>query len=465
MQTLDFLSLFPKLETSSPIWKKQQEFIYALTDETGYVGGFGSGKTLSGCLRTYLLCNHIPGNRIIVARRTYRELQDSTKRTFMEWLPPELYLGERKSDDIVFLRDRSGGASEVWFRSLNNPEKFKSAEIGAAFVDESTEASIDEVQLLKSRLRLSGTLYRPIYFTTNPCNKSHWMFDKFVTKAQEGITKLVRASTYENRHNLPPGYIEELERTYPADWIEVYLKGEFGITLEGLPVTPGFRKSTEINGIRVPWHVASVKYDPELPIKRGWDPGRVRPACGVWQVGKNGQWRKLWEKLGNNQPGNIFIPLVKNELNDRFPGAYWQDFADPQVFEQNKEDGRSWADELQRSGISVERIPRTSPGYRADVFGRMLEQTTNDGQPLVVIDPFCDISIEAYMGGYHKKKPELGKAIDDEPVKDGYYEHIVDADQYIIVGAYKGAGQMSKASGARMKEAAGKRARSYGGKR
>jgi len=383
----------------------------------------------------------------------------------MEWLPPELFAGESKQDDIVYIRDRAGTLSEVWFRSLNNPEKFKSTDVGAVFVDEATEATEDEIRFLKGRLRWNRAPYRPMYFTTNPCPKSHWLYERFVSKARPGVNRLLQASTYENRENLPAGYIEELERTYPADWIEMYLKGEFGITLEGVPVMPGFRATTEINGVRIPWHVAAAQYDPSRPLKRGWDPGRVRPAASVWQVGENGQWRKLWERMGNNQPGNVFIPAVKNELADRFPGAFWQDYADPQVYEQNKEDGRSWADELRDNGIVPIKIPRTSPGYRAGIFNRMLGQTTRDGQPMVVIDPYCDIAIEAYRGGYHSKKPILGKAVDDEPVKDGYYEHVVDADLYIILGAHQGSGTQSAGQKAKIGAAAKRHAKSYGGNR
>ena len=38
---------------------------------------------------------------------------------------------------------------------------------------------------------------------------------------------MVQASTYDNRHNLPDGYIESLEETYPENLISAYLNGEF----------------------------------------------------------------------------------------------------------------------------------------------------------------------------------------------------------------------------------------------
>jgi len=469
VQSLNFLDLWAgTLNQKSAAWNNQSKFIFSKHKNSCYVGGFGSGKTLAGSFKVYLLANHIPGNRIIVLRRTYRELMDSTYRTFMEWLPPELFAGEKKSEDIVYIRDRTGGVSEVLFRSLNKPEKFKSIEIGAFWIDEATEATETEFQFLIGRLRLNASRhYRPSLLTTNPCPKSHWIYKKFGPgNADKSLDLLLQTSTYENRDNLPPGYIEELERTYPSDWIEMYLKGHFGITLEGVPVFPNFRGVTQINGVNVNWHIAPqpLDWDRNLPLKRGWDPGRVRPATVVWQISKTQQWQKLWEFLGHNQPGNIYIPLVKNLLADRFPGGAWQDYMDPQGFERSKVDDRSWYDELVHNGINPIKIPRTSPSSRADVFNRMLSETNRDSQPKILIDPMCEIGIEAYRGGYHRAKPEFGKAISDDPIKDGYYEHIVDADGYLLVGTYEGNLPSSPFQRGNLRRAAKKRSLSYGGK-
>lgn len=443
---------------------KQEEFVGAREGKIAYVGGFGSGKTVSLAVRTFLLCNHIPRNRIIILRRSYRELYDSTFRTFMEWLPPDLFAGEKKSDDLVYIRDRNGTRSEVMFRSLNNPEKFKSVESGGVGIDEATEATQDEFNMLWGRRnRLPHVHYPSMYLTTNPCNKSHWLYEMFVAKAVTGETRLIQSSTYENRANLPKGYIEELEKTYPPDWIEMYLKGEFGITLEGVPVTPGFKPTNIINQIRVPWHVASktLSWDKHLPLRRGWDPGRVRPACSVWQKSASGQWRKLWERLGHNIPGDRFIPLVKEINSDLFPEASWLDYMDPAGFQPSQVDDRSWFDLLDEHGIRVIRIPKTSPTVRADIFNKLLGQTTVEGQPAIVIDPACDIAVEAYRGGWHRKKPEMGKSNTDDPVKDGYYEHIADSDGYVFVGGHQAAAHRHKGDRSEAYDKARARAKSY----
>ncbi|MGI0015530.1 MAG: hypothetical protein ACREBU_19105, partial [Nitrososphaera sp.] len=150
------------------------------------------------------------------------------------------------------------------------------------------------------------------------------------------------------------------------------------------------------------------------------------------------------------------------DLADRFPGALWHDYMDPAGFQPSQIDDRSWYDELSYNGINVIKIPKTSPSSRADILNRMMHQTTKDGQPLVVCDPSCDITIEAWRGGWHRRKPELGKPVHDDPMKDGYYEHLMDADGYIFVGTYEQpSGRHTTATATKIREAMKKQARSY----
>jgi hypothetical protein len=53
------------------------------------------------------------------------------------------------------------------------------------------------------------------------------------------------------------------------------------------------------------------------------------------------------------------------------------------------------------------------------------------GQPKLLIDPECEILIEAFEGGYCNMK---GLRDDDiRPMKDGVFDHIMDAFRYITM--------------------------------
>lgn len=46
----------------------------------------------------------------------------------------------------------------------------------------------------------------------------------------------------------------------------------------------------------------------------------------------------------------------------------------------------------------------------------------------------CQALIEGYAGGYTYALPRPGHRLKEEPVADGFYEHLMDADRYIEVG-------------------------------
>src|SRR5687768_14540235 len=96
----------------------------------GLMGPFGSGKS-SGCVikLVELAAQQAQGpdgirrSRWCVIRNTFRQLQDTTIKTFHQWLPPT-WFGEWKSTSHDYLV--TGLAPdihmEVMFRALDRPE-------------------------------------------------------------------------------------------------------------------------------------------------------------------------------------------------------------------------------------------------------------------------------------------------------------------------------------------------------
>ena len=70
--------------------------------------------------------------------------------------------------------------SEVFFRSLDNPAKLRSMEIGSFWIDEASEASEDIFLTLQGRLRQRGRKKLGGFLTTNPPNVGHWIQKYFV---------------------------------------------------------------------------------------------------------------------------------------------------------------------------------------------------------------------------------------------------------------------------------------------
>lgn len=447
-----------------PLLAGQEAFVTSLAFEKAYVGGFGAGKSVALCVLAILLAHQQPGNRILICRKTYKSLNETTRNTFAELLPPELNAGEKRSEDEQYIHCAGGGRSTILWRSFEDSpadwEKFRSSEYGACLIDEASEAPRKLCEILIGRLRTKVN-YRCMAYASNPTPKAHWLYDYFLGgQAVPGQRELFRGTTYENRTNLPAGYIENMERSYTKEMVDILLKGEFGHIPQGLPVFPEFRRMNEGQI----WHVRpGLEPIKNVPILRGWDFGVVRPAV-IWAQFTDRK-RFLREKLGYNTATPKFGRLVRDLSGEMFPGFKFVDYCDPQGFARGEETGTSCVDELSKLHIHPVHIKKTGANFRAGVISEILKRTiqTDSGvEPEFQIDSDMEVTIGALAGGYRRAEPMVDHEVDDEPVKDGYYEHPIDALGFLVYGRTHG-GNTDRARGGERTIAQKKRACSYGG--
>lgn len=181
----------------------------------------------------------------LVARSTYRELEDSTKRAILlgdgnlpPLLPTEIrYWGGkdqyRAADNKIVLPN----GSELLFRSLeeNNIGKILNLTLGGIFVDQ-----IEELDPGEAGERLFDTLLgrlshpggpRKLVAVANPAARMHWVYRRLVDEqTADRSSAYIHVTMRDNAPNLPPGYVEEQEATAesrPA-WFQTYVLGEWG---------------------------------------------------------------------------------------------------------------------------------------------------------------------------------------------------------------------------------------------
>src|SRR5688500_918048 len=159
-KTIDLSQAFPEGRdgTRQPL-PKQSQFLDALLDERAtspkyvrYVGGIGSGKTMIGCIAMIHLAVLRPGDYLI-ARQFMPELKDTTYKTFLEVCPPVLIAEIRIADTVVKIRNVHGSVSTVFFRGLEEPDKLRSMNLNAFYIDEANQVSEVAFLLLQGRLR------------------------------------------------------------------------------------------------------------------------------------------------------------------------------------------------------------------------------------------------------------------------------------------------------------------------
>src|SRR3954466_8589419 len=87
-------------------------------------GGWGSGKTWTGCVKGIWLSTEYPRNRGVIARHVGKELRETTMASFYKICPPHLYdrrAGGRRNDQNGYLRF-AASQSEIIFLHLEDPE-------------------------------------------------------------------------------------------------------------------------------------------------------------------------------------------------------------------------------------------------------------------------------------------------------------------------------------------------------
>ena len=219
------------------------------------VGPVGSGKS-SGCVMELLrrAVEQRPGpdkvrrTRFSVARNTYRELRDTTRKTFESWVPKEM-CEWREADFTCKMRWSVGDGTiaecEVLFRALDEEEDVKkllSLELTGAYINEVREIKKSILDALKTRVgrypskRDGGPTWSGIWADTNPWHTQHWGHELFKLGLEDHHLfrqPSGRSERAENLENLPEHYYDRLIAGQTAEWVKIYVDGEDSTSVVG----------------------------------------------------------------------------------------------------------------------------------------------------------------------------------------------------------------------------------------
>jgi hypothetical protein len=255
------------------------------------VGPLGSGKS-SGCIMEIIRRameqapspDGIRRTRFAIVRNTYRELQDTTRKTFEQWVPDSL--GRWDEAEFSFRMRFSDVDCEVLFRALDKPKDVKkvlSLELTGCYFNELREISkavFDGVQGRVGRFpskAQGGPTWFGVWADTNPWHTGHWGY-KLFREAPEGFELFKqpggRAPDAENLENLPAGYYERLCHGKDAEWISVYVDAEYGTSDVGAIFGAWLDRLVDRDGIGAFAHLTSG-------IHTSWDLG-IGDAASIW---------------------------------------------------------------------------------------------------------------------------------------------------------------------------------------
>ena len=443
-------------------------------------GPIGSGKSV--CCAHELMrwamsqepnANGIRQTRFLVVRNTVDQLRSTTMKTIFDWFPPAVYGNYRATDKTIFydlaLDDGTRVQSEWLMIALDTPDDIRKAlslECTGIWGNESRELHPDVVDGLLMRVDRypsmkdggpGATRAGAIFDTNMPGEGTYWQkkmeypphnwsihiqppavlpleewIEKYAEDPPEDLMAMGANEEWfavdpqcDNFENLSRAYYPNTLEGKKEDFVRVYLQGQFGRSLSGLPV---YDKT-----FRPHRHIAETYLEPirseSYPLCIGLDFGRT-PAAVVMQLTPLGRVNILSEVVSENMGIQTFISqMLRPHLYEKYPGLPHYVAPDPAGNQKTQVGEMSPYDILRGAGFRVVRPNTNDPKRRIESFERLLNDSV-DTKPKLQIDPRCEIFIRGLRGGYKWKMNKNGELAGDNSPMKTFESHVCEAAQY-----------------------------------
>lgn len=406
------------------------------------LGPFGSGKSSACVIETISRAlKQVPGqdgikrSRWLVIRNSYRQLNDSTIKTFMQWLPPQHFGNFKITDHSYTITGFEKTEIEVLFRALDRPDhigNLLSVEATGAWVNEAREVPWTIIDALQGRVgrypakRDGGATWSGIYCDSNPGDTDSKMYKFFVEDMPNhppGHAEFFQQPSgfspkAENMDNLPSNYYHRMAVGKDPEWIKVYCKGEWGFVIDGRAVYPEYSDTA---------HCVEIKGLSYCPMVRGWDFG-LTPSCVFTQLTPNGQLLVLDELVSDNMGADQFSDDVIAYSSQKYGEYQFIDIGDPAGAQRAQTDEKTCFQILHSKQIMIE-PGLQSMQIRLESVRRPLTRLVN-GKPGFQIHPRCKTLRKGFLGGYQFRRLQTSAERYTAVPDKNAYSHPHDALQY-----------------------------------
>lgn len=444
----------------------------------GIRGPIGSGKSVGSVMKLIRnMQKQTPSpdgviyRRAVIVRNTFPELRTTTIPTWQQWVPKTI--GKWKEvgplSQTIETHDDKGklvAVWEIWFLALDRPDdvaKLLSLEPSDIWINEARELPRPIIDGVTGRVgrypsvEMGGCVDPQVIMDTNSPDTDHWWArmadfpDSETTAKNAELEDMLRrmgalrpdqpafeffaqpsgrSKEAENLKNLPLGYYQKAMINKSAEWVKVYVDGEYGFVMDGKPVYPEYH-----DGI----HCQNFELNRSVSLYIGIDFG-LTPAAVFGQRMPSGQWRwhseLVSDRMGARQFGEAMkIHIAENYAGCRFAGIY----GDPAGTAGSQADIDVTCFQILRAvGIEAQPAPSNEFTKRRESVAMYLNRLI-DGYPGLVIHPQCQKLRKAMSGGYHYRRVQISgdERYQDKPDK-GPLSHVAEAAQYLMIGAGEG---------------------------
>jgi Terminase large subunit, T4likevirus-type, N-terminal len=446
-------------------------------------GGFANGKTTALVIKALKLCVAYPGSNGLLGRSTYPKLNDTLRKVFFQWCPPDwIKKMPTQDDNTCYLKN----GTVINFRYISQRGKqnvdgsttsnLLSATYDWIGIDQIEDPEIVHKDLLDLMGRLRGqTPYRPdadedetlpdsgprwLMLTCNPT--SNWVYRELVRPLQvwqktgrrteqllldpqtnSPIIDLVEGSTYTNAENLTPDFLRSLEASYRGQMRARFLEGKWA-AYEGL-VYQDFDETKHLisreYAMKHLWNLQKAHY--RVKAIEGFDFGISSPSCYLF--GFMDDWGRVVIMDGYYKRNFHYTGQPSEVIKIRNKYAHLIDVedyihADPSIFKQKViekhiDTGTPIAHLLSASGMECRPATNDITTGVAKVAAYLADQPTHEhivtgrtpGPLLYFVDDLDFISDE--ITNYYWDRTSTGEHVDRPIDRD---DHAMDAIKYML---------------------------------
>lgn len=433
------------------------------------VGPVGSGKTTAIFMKLIYMAglqakgpDGIRRSRAVIVRNTSTQLRDTTLNSWFTWFK-DGQAGKWFATDKNFVLRYGDVECEVMFRPLDTPTdvaRVLSLEVTFAIIDEFVEIPQAIIEALSARCGrypsavMGGATNWGMWGSSNPSTEDNWWFDYLhadagVIQPGEGVSlhhRVVfdeRNARYflqpsgfsdgaENVANLPGGrdYYTNQAKNKTDAWIKQFIEAEWGFSISGKPVVGSFNPRVHLSRTR-------LRFDPNLPLIGGYDPGLGGSAMILGQEDLEGRLHVLGEVISSGLGASRFI----NERLRPFLGRLAPDLRDgmftiapdPAANNRNANDETTILSTIKRHyPVFIESNNRLP--LRLDAIDYFATGMVYGLPRLVIDEAACPVLVRALKGGWRyalDKKENIKETGRGAAPEKNIYSHPGDGFGYL----------------------------------
>lgn len=201
----------------------QREFWELPNEIKLLVGGYGSGKTHIGALRSiYDSYLNAPVPHLYISP-TYKQARRTVIISIKELLDRAKVRYKYNVNDHIF--DIKSWNGQIWIGSGDEPDSLKGPNLATIGIDEPFIQRKEVFEVALSRLRHPGAALRELFMTGTP-EQLNWGYDVAQNDEKKYNLGLVIGRTRDNSH-LPESFVTMLENAYDENQRAAYMNGAF----------------------------------------------------------------------------------------------------------------------------------------------------------------------------------------------------------------------------------------------